>query len=226
MAASRTAWVTLLDSDDVMLPMTLGERWRFTERGQRDGDPPLTIYGCAWQEVTPDGTPLRTRQPRPSAGVKDFAAGCWFSPGSCIFINATAAREAAGGQDESLGRLEDLDWFLSLALAGAALKVQPLVGLALERRRQLDVELVSRAADAVMAKWANAAVPAVLRSRLGAYLALEKAAVRYHAGDYAGATIWIARSFARQPRLRLSLSPGFVQSTAGVIPPQSLSRSD
>ncbi len=208
LAAAATDYIAFLDSDDALLPNTLGARWADVEHRLGQGGADAVIFGCGWWDVSEDGARLRQRIPRPGRTPADFAAGCWFSPGSCTILNGRAALAAAGPQDAALRRFEDYDWFLSLALAGFTLEVTPLAGATIERRRQLDTDLVARGADAVRRKW-RGELPPQLARRLESYMDLEEASALHYAGRRLLGMAMLARSLARVPRTRIELSPGW-----------------
>jgi glycosyltransferase involved in cell wall biosynthesis len=133
--AAQTDWVTFLDSDDFLLGESISHRWRMVQERLRQGAPETTIFGCGWIDFAADRKELSFRWPRPAASPRAFASGCWFSPGSCVILNRAKAIAAAGLQDETLRRFEDVDWFLSLALEGFSLEVLPIAAVAIERQR-------------------------------------------------------------------------------------------
>ncbi|SFT98919.1 Glycosyl transferase family 2 [Mesorhizobium sp. YR577] len=209
LAASTTEWITFLDSDDALLSNTLGRRWALVQEDQQQRPNDTAIYGCGWIDCDEDGKSLGIRQPRPSHDPLDFAAGCWFSPGSCIIMNGKRAVEAAGGQDETLRRFEDCDWFLALALKGFSLQVLPVIGANIERKRQQNPHRIEQAAGALCRKWAENGLDRLLMSRLRSYMSLETAAAHFFAGSRVKALLWLARSLIECPRFSLQLSPGW-----------------
>lgn len=212
-----TEWVSFLDCDDVLIANTLGLRWRQMLDRQHQTPNHKLITGCSWIDVTPEMQPLQIRNPRPGNGPADFASGCWFSPGSCIIMNAHAALEAVGFQDEKLRRLEDVDWFLALSLKGFRFESSQTVGALIERKRIQKPKLILDAAKAIQEKWKDV-LPGSLRRRLESYLQLEVAAANYFAGDRLAAISHFARSFVLQPRLSLQLSPGWeIRSTGQFV---------
>jgi GT2 family glycosyltransferase len=213
LAASAMEWITFLDSDDTLLPDTLGRRWALVQEDQRQRPDGTVIYGCGWSDCDEDGKPLGIRRPRPSHDPLDFAAGCWFSPGSCIIMNGRQAVEAAGGQDETLRRFEDCDWFLALALKGFSLQVLPVIGANIERKRQQNPQRIEQAANALCRKWAGKGLGTPLMSRLRSYMSLETAAAHFFAGSRGRALFWLARSLVERPRFSLQLSPGWDRET-------------
>jgi glycosyltransferase involved in cell wall biosynthesis len=207
--AAATEWVSFLDSDDRLLPGTLGARWRLLEESQARDPDDKTIFGCSWIDVDAAGAFSLLRHPRPSTGSRDFASGCWFSPGSCILIHLAAALEAAGYQDERLRRLEDFDWFLNLGLNGFQFRPQPVVGVQIERRRMQNPETLLKNAAIIREKWKAVPLDPGIARRREAYLDLEIAAAYRYAGHMLKAARWLARSFLKVPRRTLQLSPAW-----------------
>jgi glycosyltransferase involved in cell wall biosynthesis len=208
LSLSRTEWISFLDSDDVLAPRTLGLRWQQVMALQAKGAGERIISGCSWADVSPELRQLRVRHPLPGTAPRDFAGGCWFSPGSCIIMNGLAAVEAVGYQDEALRRLEDIDWFLALSLKGFRFYPQKDVGAYIEMKRVQKPARILDAARAIERKWTYT-LPASLFRRLKSYLQLECAAAYYYAGEHAVAASHLARSILFQPRLQLQLSPGW-----------------
>lgn len=215
-----TEWVSFLDCDDTLIAGTLGTRWRLHLARQCRRPDRRIISGCAWIDVTSAGHPIRTRYPRPGVTPEDFASGCWFSPGSCIIMNAQAAMEQASYQDETLRRLEDVDWFLALALQGFQFEPQNCVGALIEQKRVQSPRAVADAARAIARKW-RPRLPGPLHRRLRSYLQLECAAAQHFAGHRFAALTHVARSLALRPRLSLHLSPGWNFAAAQDITGQS-----
>jgi glycosyltransferase involved in cell wall biosynthesis len=217
MRAAANEWVTFLDSDDFLLDDTLAARWAAAVGGAARPQDKKTIHGCGWVDIDETERPLLLRQPRAASSPYEFASGCWFSPGSCVIMNAKAAL-AVAPQDESLARFEDLDWFLALSLAGFSLVTTDVTGVAIERARRQDPLRIAGAIAAIREKWRRRSGDARLLRRLDAYLDLELAAARYFAGSRLGAFAALARSFARVPRTTLQLSPGWATEKISVMP--------
>lgn len=218
MRAAVNDWVTFLDSDDFLLDESLAVRWKAAAvgGGGRPSDDKV-VHGCGWIDVDEMERSLLLRRPRGADSPLEFASGCWFSPGSCVIMNAKAALEVTP-QDENLARFEDLDWFLALSLAGFSLEAAGAPCVAIERARRQDPQRVMGAIAAIRDKWRGRSSDQRLLRRLDAYLDLELAAARYFAGLRLGALGALARSFARAPRLSLHLSPGWTTERVSALP--------
>lgn len=207
--AAQTEWISFLDSDDWLLPSTLGARWRMATEDQARKRDPLAFYACGWIDVDQDARPLVSRMPRQGTNGRDFASGCWFSPGSCVIMNARAIREADLLQDEALRRFEDFDWFLALGLKGFRLAIQNIVAVVIERARTQSPAKVEAVAGAIRRKWRSRITDRAMLRRLSAYLDVECAAANHFAGNRFRAAFFLARSLMTVPRLSLQLSPGW-----------------
>jgi glycosyltransferase involved in cell wall biosynthesis len=214
MAHASGTWLTFLDSDDAMLPDTLGNRLRFAQEHASRHPDRLTIYGSAFVDVHESGKPVRVRVPRATQRTSDFASGCWFCPGSCVLLKRQPFLDRVGLQTESLRRLEDLDWFLRAGLAGAELIVDPNVAASISRGTPPSVTVVAEAVSQIIRLWQDAFLPAPVRRRLKAYLELELAAAFLRDGNLVAAVGRLAHSFLLRPRLSLHLSPGWESSAA------------
>jgi len=209
MKAATTAWISFLDSDDWLLAGSIKMRWALLGQQLTEPRGRKTIFGCGWIDFAEPAQPLWARWPGPGAEAAAFASGCWFSPGSCILLNRVAAIEAVGFQDESLRRLEDIDWFLALGQAGFRFRPQKVVGARIGRRRNQNPAVVVDMAAKLRGKWIVRGLAAEAAGRLAAYLSLEIAAAHYFAGNRMTAAYWIARSFLEFRRKSLQLSPGW-----------------
>lgn len=215
---AQTAWVTFLDSDDWLVPDSLETRWHAVRRKLDAGASERTVFGCGWWDVRPDGRVLGLRWPRRGSEPWQFASGCWFSPGSCVILQRTIALETAGLQDEALRRLEDVDWFLALALQGFTFEPLPVASVGIERSRARSVEMIEASAATLREKWRERLGDRRLSRRLDAYLDLEIAAARYFSASRLAAVRPLVSSFMNAPRLTLQLSPGWdVQRADGMV---------
>jgi GT2 family glycosyltransferase len=164
------------------------------------------VWAAAFRDVWPDGR-VRERRPRPSRDVADFASGCWFCPGSTALFQRRAVLETVGPFDEALARLEDLDWFLRLGLAGGGLGVSPVIAAEIARGTKAPPAVLAHAARHLAAKYASGplALSRDNQRRLRAYLALETAASARDAGNPLSAARALVQSWLAAPRARAPL---------------------
>lgn len=194
LAASTGEWIAFLDSDDEWPSGSFEQRWALAKESDA---PPLTIFVAAFAH--PGAAP---RYPQSSRDPAWFASGCWFCPGSTALFRREVA-ERIGPQDENLRRLEDLDWFLRLALAGGGVSSLPVLGATIARGTNAQREDLSHAAARLRETFATQ--PAPLRHRLRAYLQLERAAYAWRAGHPVSAAAHLLASWAERPRFQLHL---------------------
>lgn len=198
-------WLAFLDSDDLWLPDTLLPR---LEMAKASGPSPLVAHAAGFTLEDKRTGRHETRIPRASRNPSDFVSGCWFSPGSTLVVRR-AAFQAVGLYDAGLTRLEDLDWFLRLALAGGRLERWPQVAALIELGAKPRLAALEQAATRLLAKYAGPAspqqLPPGLVRRLKAYLDVERASI--HAADrqWPQTLFYLARSFMRAPRWTLHL---------------------
>lgn len=224
MRMAEMDWISFLDSDDILLPDSLPERWSLVQQDQRKHADPTLIYGCGWIDRGEDGNVHRIRWPRPSRGTLDFASGCWFSPGSCVILNRNAALAAAGEQDVTLRRFEDYDWYLSLARQGWSLVSLPICGVVIDRHRSQVPAAVEKTAQSLISKWQRLLTEPAFLDRICAYMALEVAAAHYFRGSRLAGALHLARSIAAVPRLSLHLSPAWDIETVTRLPDRAFRR--
>ena len=206
--ASRGQWIAFLDSDDVWLPGKLRAQMAFAERGVAHGWSRLTCVMTGFVQVNLANGQSRARIPLESWCAADFAAGCWFAPGSTALVPKLAF-EHIGLLDETLPRLEDLDWYLRLALVGGGVATLPIVAVEVRVGAAASMENLDRSVDLLRRKWlardARQQLPLRMRKNMSAYLALEQAKARFHSGHYLSGATAMARSLFIKPRVRKPL---------------------
>jgi glycosyltransferase involved in cell wall biosynthesis len=218
-AAASGEWIAFLDSDDIWMTDKLA-RQASCAANEKPGE--LVCYATGFARVDAlRGNRREELVPVPASGVEAFAAGCWFAPGSTAILHRKAF-DIVGGFDPSMRRLEDFDWFLRFGLSGGELRVVPFVGALVNIDDRPAPAKTEDARAAILSKWPRwgtgsalpgSALPGSARTRLAAYLDLECASANFYAGDYLRAASFLARSFARAPRLRVPIerwwrSPG------------------
>ncbi|WP_112661796.1 glycosyltransferase family 2 protein [Microvirga flavescens] len=199
---ARSRLIAFLDSDDVFLPEKLAAQLSLL--GENDD---LTTVACGWQANDENTGHSYRRIPIESADPRDFASGCWFSPGATVLIPKRAF-DIVGPFDPSLRRLEDLDWFLRFALAGGKLRVAPIIGSVIGIGRRANPDNVFQSAALIERKFSTMQHPAIdkaLQRRLKAWLHVERAVALRNAGNMIGMGIELARSFCLAPRMQLQL---------------------
>jgi glycosyltransferase involved in cell wall biosynthesis len=199
-AASRADWIAFLDSDDVWTHGSMRARLEQAEREAR-GD--CTIWAAGFVDVRSNGQ-RRVRVPLASAKLDDYAAGCWFCPGSTVLMSR-AAWARSGGQDAKLRRLEDYDWLLRWALAGGSVRVHNSMAAEVNRGARASPVVIYRASAYLLEK--HSCLHSRLKRRMRSYLALEAAAASLGAGDALDGVGALTRSWLLHPRLQVSLEP-------------------
>jgi GT2 family glycosyltransferase len=205
---ARGDWVAFLDSDDLWLPDKLE---RQIAAAATAGD--MAAWACGFTKIDAfdssrvDQIPIEATQPRL------FASGCWFCPGTTALVSKMAF-ERVGPFDETLRRLEDLDWYVRFAVAGGSLRVVPNVLCTVQIGGRPNAPVVDTAVERILKKEAAGAYgenSAIFRRQLRAYLALEQAAATWNQRPrhmrHGVLTAWhLLRSLAFTPRLRLHLA--------------------
>ncbi len=212
--SARGEWICLLDGDDLMRPKTLSKRLDFVLHHDQNGHHNrLTVYACGWQDTRPHWRNDPVRLPNNGKSLEDFCSGCWFSPGSTLIAHNQMFKQHIGNFDESLRRLEDMDWFIRLGKAGGQLLVQPLIGLDILPGNKPSLEITLQAGQQMLEKHKELQQlhPAAFK-RLKAYLNLEFTTYAARERDYFKAATWFLRSLVFAPRLRRHLSPGWRRS--------------
>jgi len=217
--AAQGELIAFLDADDLWLPGKLARQIGLYHTLSRTYDPDLLAIGCGFYDPDRRTGQLRARTPIFAEKTRLFASGIWFAPGSTILISRKAF-DIVGLQDESLKRLEDLDWFIRFGLAGGRFISTPSPDVIVRPSGKASATAVRSAAKTLIRKFArNGTHPLRLgeRNRLAAYLALEKMVAAYGAGQYRSCLIELCETFLRKPRLRAALEHFWQESQE--IPP-------
>jgi glycosyltransferase involved in cell wall biosynthesis len=211
-AAAQGNWIAFLDSDDVWLPGKIERQANFVIADQAKQPNPLVLYCTGFRQVSLKSGEMIDRIPVGTSDPRDFASGCWFSPGSTALFTKTAFA-AVGGLDTGLRRLEDLDWCMRLGLEGGRLAVAPFIGAVVKVGTRPSLETVDAACQHLLAKWSVDARAQKLRvmRRLRAYLDVERAAACHYVGNYSGLSAYLARSLVQFPRINVHLRTWWVE---------------
>lgn len=200
--ATKTDWITFLDSDDWLLPGSIKNRL-----SDFSGDDDV-YQACGWRIIDAvSGGHICDAAPSAARTFDDHFGGIWFSPGSCVFLNRKTFLKRVGFWDESLPRYEDFDWFCRAAEAGLRLEVTAVCGVTIARHRQLNPAKALEAAKLIEKKWINSGLGDRRMRLLRAYLAYELAASNYYAGNYFKFATELARSWSRLPRFSMAPVP-------------------
>lgn len=205
--ASTGEYLAFLDADDVWLAGKLAAQMREFARlatpEDRGGLALATGFYCPnWISGRLEG-----RLPEEASSLSDFVTGCWFAPGSTLFLHRSAF-ERIGLFDTRLRRLEDFDWFIRFGLKGGRLHVYPHPCAIIAPSGSSTGNDVRRAADLLIAKFgASGDLPLAAsdRNRMHAYLHLETAAANFQNSQRLFAVAYGMRSMVRGPSLLRAL---------------------
>ncbi len=167
----------------------------------------LTATVCGFYYPNRRTGRLEGRMPRPANSLSDWVSGCWFSPGSALLI-PRAAFDLVGLMDETLRRLEDLDWFIRFGQKGGRLQVAPCMGTLIAPSYSGRSETIMAAADLIEQRFSQSGPHALGRAeghRLQAYLALERGAAMLHEGKRLRGLGFILASLWHKPRLQATV---------------------
>lgn len=204
-AEAGSDWIAFLDSDDYWLAQKLAEQVAFAAADQAMHPNPMTFYAHGFVQINENTGRRRALIPAEGGTAGEFASGCWFMQGSTVLIHKQAAA-ASGPCDPNLRRMQDLDWFMRIALAGGRLKVAPFIGSVILVGARPSPEAIEVACKYIEGKWfSDQALPADMRRLLSAYLDVERAASRRYAGQMFGAAYYLVRSLVKAPRPRVPL---------------------
>lgn len=201
-------WIAFLDSDDYWLPGKLAAQAAMATEDQRQNPDALVAYASGFRSIRAATGRRLDLIPRESADPADFASGCWFMPGSTALVSKQALA-ITGAFDLSLRRLEDLDWYMRFALAGGRLRVAPVRGAVIEIGARPSLTTIAQACRRLERKWlapnAPDRLPPSMRTRLSAYLDVERAAASRYAGNLPLTAVFLMRSFLRRPRAQVHI---------------------
>lgn len=218
-AAANTKLITFLDSDDTLLPNTLRKRMEYADaRMEGSVSQSLLTIGCGWVEILYRQKSRRVRIPLPSRSADDFFGGCWVCPGSAVIFSRDLF-DRVGGYDESLRRLEDVDLFIRIGLAGGMFEPHNIAGASVLRSPEKSSVDVISAAALLLRKHTGLSDESPLGlkrlDRLRAYVELELASNARRSGNHVSMLAHLARSFMAQPRSKLQLVPGWRYADIG-----------
>jgi glycosyltransferase involved in cell wall biosynthesis len=217
--ASTGEYLAFLDSDDIWLSDKLRLQFAALEEARRRQPGALVAMACAFHCPDRRTGRLQERLPKSAHDILDFASGCWFAPGSTLFLHRTAF-DRVGMMDEDLRRLEDLDWFIRFGSLGGRLHVVPGSGAVIAPSFSADFDTVRTSSRRISARYGAQgpdALPPQAWRRLQAYLALEQGAALLLTRDYARAASYLLRSLFLKPRLQGAVEP-FWQKRDTVAP--------
>ncbi|MGA2128969.1 MAG: glycosyltransferase family 2 protein, partial [Xanthobacteraceae bacterium] len=203
-AASRGEYLAFLDSDDSWLAGKLGRQAAAFKALERTQDRSLMALTCGFYYPRRMSGRIEARLPHGARQRGEFVLGCWFCPGSTLFVHR-AALERVGPFDEKLKRLEDFEWFIRFGVLGGRLHVCPHMGVIVRPSYSVSYDEVLESSRLIWAEL-SAAGPFVLapeeRRRLLAYLELERGAAALIERRNLLACFHLAKSFLLIPRFR------------------------
>ncbi|CAK0756170.1 putative Glyco_trans_2-like domain-containing protein [Azospirillaceae bacterium] len=203
--ASRGLWLAFLDSDDVFILDTLAIRLQAAQEEMKSSARLMTAYVCGFIEVDQDGYVIRRRIPKGAVSIDEFSSGCWFSPGSCLLILRDAALKI-GPQTETLGRLEDIDWFIRFGAMGGQLISCNIIGSVITINHNSSLDSVLKSVLQIRSIWIDDKERRILNYRskknLLAYLNLVLGVISIKEKRWMLCIKYLLISFLCCPRLR------------------------
>jgi glycosyltransferase involved in cell wall biosynthesis len=207
-AAARGGWISFLDADDYWLPGTLAPRLSAAEQSFSLSNDPLTVHVGGFVVDNMRLGRREARMPVSSGDPKMFASGCWFCPGSTSLLRREVFAKV-GPCDSALRRLQDLDWYLRLALCGGRVSAWNEFVAVVQTGPKSVIGPLETAIDHLEWKYASSSgpfqLPPALVRRLEAYFDVERASIAAAEKNWIDTAYFISRSLARVPRLTVHL---------------------
>ena len=218
---ARGDWLAFLDSDDLWFPGKLALQMQFMSEAGEAASSIVLATGFRYVNIAEDFRKQpeersEDRMPVASDDVQMFFSGCWFCPGSTVLMSRTLF-EKTGFYDESLPRLEDLDWFARMVLAGGRVEVIPRTLVAVRAGDKAPYEKMRRSGARLLAKYTSSLgysfisgdtiiLPTKTCASLQAYLHLEYAASALKQEKDIFRAVWhLLVSLYYRPRFHLHL---------------------
>ncbi len=206
--------IAFLDSDDVWLPNKLANQLSLFEKLSRVYDPDLLVVGSGFYDPNRKNGQLRSRLPIDATDAALFASGCWFAPGSTVLMSRTAF-EIVGPQDETMRRLEDLDWFIRFGQAGGKYFCTDTHDVVIRPSGNAPFDAVMKAVEQLTSKYGPTGfspLPPRAWNRLAAYLSLEKAVAYVGNRQLVPGTLELMKSVIRKPRVQAAIERFWLES--------------
>ncbi len=119
-----------------------------------------------------------------------------------------------GLQDQSMRRLEDLDWFIRFGLLGGQYKSTDTFDVVIQLSGEAPYDSVMAACGQLVDKFGPSgpnALPRPAWNRLAAYVALEKAVAHIDANEFLKGGLELAKTLSRKPRFRPALEDFWIE---------------
>ena len=212
--AAQGDYIAFLDSDDVWRTGKLARQLAAMRSIEQESGANLHALVCDFYCPNRVTGRLQVRMLRSAHELADFASGCWFCPGSTLFIRRSAFN-IVGPFDERLRRLEDLDWFIRFGQRSGHLHVLPYVGVIIAPSNSGSFAAVEQSTSLIETKFDRSGegmLPPSARRRLQAYLALERGAALLREGEHLKGLGHLLSSFWHKPRLQAAVEPFWKRS--------------